>query len=171
MNQSEARTIFADVCKAAQLQDISVSFDLKGKVAGDFAWAEKHVRINAFVVSNYPDKLQELMIHEVAHAVDYVQNGHRKNSRGQYISHDAKFRGYMRDIAMQLGVVVDTTTTHQMNLPSARRMRKWEYECGCPNNIVVSTVMHNRMQKKNERRKCLSCHKSIHKATFLKEIT
>jgi predicted SprT family Zn-dependent metalloprotease len=172
---TEARTMFAQVCDAANSIsrnqiEVSVSFDLKGQVAGDFAWEQKHVRINAFVVSNYPDKLQELMIHEVAHAVDYVQNGHRKNSRGQYIGHDSKFRGYMRDIASELGATVSTKTTHDMNLPSARKMRKWKYQCGCADNIVISTVMHNRIQKKGQTRGCHTCGEWFNKTKFVEEV-
>ena len=147
------KDLIEQACTAAQIPQVNIG-EVKGLVAGDFAWEKYQVRINPQLKGQ---DLIETVIHEVAHAADYKRNGHRKNARGQFASHDTLFRNIMREIAEVMGTTVTCSTTHDLKLKPARKMRQWKYQCGCPKGIIVSTIMHNRIQKRNEGRKCLTC--------------
>ena len=166
-------TLVQKACTAAKIPQLRVGV-VKGLVAGDFSWKNYQVRINPQLEGQ---ELIETVIHEVAHAVDYKRHGHRKNARGNYISHDTLFRNIMREIANVMGETVTCATTHDLELKPARKMRQWKYNCGCvledgsPKGIVVSTVIHNRIQKKGQTRGCRTCGSWFKKDNFIKEVT
>ena len=123
--------------------------------------------------SRYFDRFRdEVVIHEIAHYVDFKRHGSRKNSRGQFIHHDDVFRGIMLELGSD-----KTDTTHDFEVVKTRVMRKWNYYCDCVldddvsvKGCTTSTVIHNRIQKKGQTRVCHGCGYHFSKKDFRHEV-
>lgn len=167
LNQVQKETILNWVATACDIADITppvIAFDLKGKMGGWYIATEDKIRINVEIASRELENYKDTVLHELAHAIDYKRNGGRKSSNGKWIHHDNLFRQYMREIGG-----VDTSTTHNFETTPVRTQRKWLYTCDCEENIKVSTVIHNRIQKKGQVRICRTCNFHFGKNHFIKE--
>lgn len=181
LKQEQVDTVLnwvATACDIADIEAPEVAFDLQGKTAGWYLAKTDRLRINTDISARYWDEdlqgVKDVVLHELAHAIDYKRNGGRfsvdKNGKRKWIHHDELFRTYMLEIGG-----VDTSTTHNFKTVAVRKQRRWSYACECtdsngnPIGIKVSTVIHNRIQKKNHGRICKACKFHFNKEHFLQE--
>jgi predicted SprT family Zn-dependent metalloprotease len=153
--------------------NVTVKIANFGITAGDVDGYGTTMRINKQVIDNYPQHLEELIIHETAHVVDIQRHGFRKDSRGRYIHHDKVFF----DICRELGDPNPSTTyDEEMQLKSVRKFREFEYSCGClsedgsPKAHIVKTPTHNKIQKRHAVYQCRTCKEEFSKHNFIREV-
>ena len=61
----------------------TVSFDLRGRTAGQAYTTKNHVRLNAVLLTeNAQEFIEQIVGHEVAHLVDRYQNGNATDPHG-----------------------------------------------------------------------------------------
>lgn len=161
------KQIVQDACLAAGIPVVNVvEKDLgraAGKANGRTVWLHP-----ALLARGSEAEQINIVVHEVAHCVDYHRNGMRwrKNGRGN-IYHDALHKSIMQEIAAKANFTMSPASTkHNISTKGlVRRQRRWEYICkACDKPYSISTVMHNRIQK-GEVRIC-KCKAHITAANF-----
>jgi len=142
-------------CETAGIPQMRVSYNVKGGVGGTCDVAQNTINLNEHMaVQNFKD-FNNIIVHEVAHMVDYVRNGKafRRNKRGR-IFHDKVFYSIMQEMIDKLAEEFQNLGTpsrcHQFStkgLKGTRKQRRWAYYCGCLDYThKIATVTHNRMQ-------------------------
>jgi len=149
-------------CEAAGIPHMRVDYAVRGGVGGNCDVAQNTINLNeALAAKNFSD-YNNIVVHEVAHMVDYVRNDYsfRQNGRGR-IFHDKVFYSIMQAIINILRSEFENLGTpsrcHQFDVSKvSRKQRRWEYRCGC-NVHSIATVTHNRMQAGKKKYHCKSC--------------
>lgn len=161
------KQIVQDACLAAGIPVVNVIEKDLGRAAGKANGRTVWLNTNLIARGTEAEQIN-IVVHEVAHCVDYQRNGMkwRKNGRGN-IYHDAQHKRIMHEIAAKANFTMsEATTKHNLNTKGlVRRQRRWEYVCkACDKPYSISTVMHNRIQK-GEVRIC-KCKARITKTNF-----
>ena len=161
--------------------DVKVIVDLKGMTAGYCDASAKFIRINEVLTKHehLADELERTILHEVAHAVDIMRHGHRKNGN-KFVHHDHIFYTICRELG-----IPDETRTHDIKeLVSTRKYREFEYRLrklidgewkymvhnGKPVCETLKTIRHNKLQKGKVEYYQWSGGKRAYKVDFVREI-
>lgn len=150
MTKDQVKKLVIDYCNIAFVpSDIEVKFtDRASGYAGYFVYQGRKMWLE--FNTRYFDQPEnhETIAHEVAHYVDYVRAGYKDRflPSGRRDMHGKYFKEIMREFGYE-----NATATH--NMPhKGRRQRRWEYICGdCGHIWAISTVMHNKIQKGQNR--------------------
>lgn len=125
--------------------DFKLSFDLKGRVAGQarFGTDVREIRINTlFLKNNFDEILSQTLYHEVAHLISFERYGIRNGG-----GHGRGWKRVMREMGKRPERLhnYDTSNIYEKKL-----------YCKCRTH-PVSTRMYNNIAKRNEKRKCIHC--------------
>lgn len=113
---------------------------------GGFARGTGLVNFNAvLLMENVEDFIARTVPHEVAHCIDTANGGNaRKAFQRKRSVHGPSWKAIMR-----LFGIADSTRCHSYDTSNAqtRTKRKFEYACGgCGKPVLVSSVIHNKIQ-------------------------
>ena len=140
-------------------EPIPVDFTVTGRTAGVFRPKFVTIGYNEDIAArNYEAFIARTVPHEVAHYIDFMNNGGRTR---QHLDGRRDMHGkYFRAIMVNLGVT-DTKAKHNYTGITRKKgaQRRWEYDCGCQTHSIA-TVTHNRIQK-GASRICKTCKNSI----------
>jgi len=137
-----------------KLQDIEISFDLKGRVSGMFVvrYNKISIRYNEIIFSEYfDDSLNNTVAHEVAHYVVHSLHGIRKVK-----PHGVEWKQVMS----LFGVKPEVTSRYDISALPLRRQAQHAYFCGCMTH-QLSTTRHNKVQRKSAVYLCRKCRQSL----------
>jgi len=136
---------------------ISISFKLKGRVAGKFIRnlikKSSEIRYNKVLLEeNEDDFLKRTVPHEIAHYVAYKMNSFCK-------PHGYEWKKVMRDFECDVKRChsYDTTNSRQYRKPR----KKYIYKCAC-NEYSLSSILHKRILKGHTYR-CIKCKKELYR--------
>ena len=131
----------------------AVSFTLKGHCAG---WAKrKEINLNLAIMMDkrYPQALHDTVIHELAHCIVMAIHDHR-----------TKPHGIEWALVMHM-LGQNAERCHSYDTQTARKTRKFEYQCQCTKKHVLGVRSHNKHQ-----RGYANVYRCIHCKTTLKLI-
>ena len=136
-----------------------VRFDLRGRTAGmcvcdHTGIYERFVlRFNVDLLNSdhYGEMLQQTVPHEVAHMLARMVFGRRAKGHGKP----------WKTMMHVLGV--EALRCHNFDVEPARKVRRWEYVCGCK-TWQLTTVRHNRIVKGTQRYSCPKCNTRLERA-------
>lgn len=167
--QANIESLTHYLCHWANIPVPKLVYDLRGHTAGEY-WPNEHkIRFNMDVAENYPNLYHVTVIHELAHAVDYIRNGYRKYSNGKHIHHDDTFYAYCSMLHSYTDYIPhEYKRTHEYKTTATRKFREFEYKCGCPEPHMVKTPTHNKIQR-GYQYICRECKTTFGKTHFLKE--
>ena len=163
--EQEIKASVKRICESVGIPTLPVTFKTKGEVAGYFEPYKVDFNLqlaNSVGFNNF----YETIVHEVAHAIDWIRAGKRcriKNNRR--LLHDKVWK----DIMAELGFP-NAKATHNYKTTKARVYRQFLYNCGCVGGIVVKTPTHNKIQKKYMLYTCSECKTTFSNMDFVKEI-
>lgn len=153
-----------ELCLLADVPFVEPTFELKGKVAGQFAYKGSScgLRFNMIFATNHPDEYMARTVpHEVAHYVRYVRNGYKHDvlSNGKRDIHGAKWRAVMRELGAS-----DSTRCHSYDTSviASRKYRKFSYSCDNDHAYELTTIRHNRVQRGQTTYFCRECRSELH---------
>jgi len=151
-------------CAVAGIPAMRVAYDVRGCVGGNCDVAQNTINLNEALASKNFSDYNNIIVHEVAHMVDYVRNDNRfrRNGRGR-IFHDKVFYGIMQAMINKLAAefqnLGEPSRCHTFDvkgIKGGRKQRRWQYDCGCQMH-KIATVTHNRVQKGTSTRICKHC--------------
>lgn len=148
------RAMVHELCDKAKIKYPKVVVRNMGMTAGMYDPRNHTVEINEQILQ-YPDHWT-IVVHEVAHAVDQMRYGSRRNSRGQFIAHDDVFYGICRELGDP-----NPNRTHDYKLKPTRVYKEFEYNCACVEPHIVKTTTHNRITKKGMVYTCRKCSEPL----------
>lgn len=117
----------------------TVSFDLRGRTAGQAFLAKNHIRLNAVLLAeNIVDFMEDTIPHELAHLLTHRVYGRRASAHGPEWQH------MMRDVFN-----VAPSRCHRLDTTRASVSKaEWMYHCGCPGKVHELTARrHNTIQR------------------------
>lgn len=126
----------------------TISFDLVGTTAGKAFQPERHIQLNAVLLTENLDEFEKQIIpHELAHLLV-------KHLYGFSGGHGDEWKDTMR----RLGLTPDRT--HSLDVSNARTVKRVQgYVCCCGPH-EVSTRLHNRIRR-GAKVTCLKCGKRL----------
>lgn len=112
---------------------VSVSFNVKGKVAGKAYW-DGQIKLNPEACDKYfKEMMEEVIPHEVAHLVcfqkPFLGKGHNKR---------------WKRVCKQLGGTGERC--HSFQLTPGRKVTKYKYAIGDGTEITLGAIRHNKIQ-------------------------
>jgi predicted SprT family Zn-dependent metalloprotease len=142
-----------------------VRCELTGRNAGVciFKLSSKECTLdfNKYLVENDLDNLiAEIVPHEVAHYCTDYRYGIIKNG-SKTVHHGTAWKNMMRVFGAK------PIPYHTLNVKAGRNLREFEYTCECGRQHTVTTIIHNKIQKKGQKYICRHCKGVL---TFVKEI-
>ena len=148
-------------CKLGNIKRMTNIYKAMGDTGGSCDVHKWVININQDMAAQNFHEYENIVIHEIAHAVDFVRNKRkwRRNGRGR-IFHDKVFKSIMVELAANFAGL-DTSTCHTMPSVSKRKQRRWEYSCDCSETHSIATVTHNRIQKGVKAFNCNDCGEKI----------
>ena len=116
---------------------VTLTFDLRGRAAGQARYRNDHIRLNRGLLERYPDDfITQTLPHEFAHLVTYHLHGPRVRPHGPE----------WRRVVTLLGGKPDRT--HQYEVEPSRVYRRFVYGCNCPGREHrLTTIRHNRIMQ------------------------
>ncbi len=139
-----------------KFKTVDVTFDLSGGTAGMYRVAarQRWIRYNPYIFSRYfDDSLQNTVPHEVAHYITDCLYGLRKIR-----PHGIEWKNIMQ----VFDVEPEVTGHYNLEGIPQRRQQRHDYFCGCRQHRL-SSVRHNRIQKKQAAYYCRYCKQALHK--------
>lgn len=140
-----------------KIGDVDIRFDLKGKTAGQVIASKRVIRYNLNAISvdgGWEHLVNHTVPHEVAHLVQRT-NPNWPKSRKANPSHGR----YWKHVMAHFGV--KATRCHSLNLPTARKTRKFLYDCKCNSGVQVGLNRHKKIQAGSARFSCRRCKSVI----------
>lgn len=150
----KARTALAEVVERSRVLYSrafpmpTISFDLRGRVAGKALCSKNHVQLNAqLFIENVETFLSDVIVHEWAHLVTSALY------RGS-LPHGPQWQSVMRDLG------VAPRRCHQMDTTNARVGRQYRYVCGCK-SYAFSAIRHSYAQSGRSAYRCRKCRQVL----------
>ena len=134
-----------------------VSFDLRGQAAGQMQVRGRQVRLrfNAVLLQRDFDQfLEEVVAHELAHAVVHWRYGGRVKPHGPQ----------WREVMTLFGVTPKRCHDYE-DLRPVRRLQRYRYRCGCREHQLTA-IRHRRIQRGEREYLCKSCG---HRLTWVQD--
>ena len=134
----------------AVIPNIKSTFKLRGHAAGAACTTSNTVDYNFYLLDKYREAfISEIVPHEVAHIV--VSKIHK---------------GYLRPHGREWQAVVllfgsTPRVTHTFETKSARRIKRYQYICGCDQPHLFTTRSHRRAQRKYVEYSCQVCSQTL----------
>ena len=144
----------ANTLMSLSLEEISVSFDLKGKSSGMFVVKHKQqfIRYNEMIFSAYfEDSLTNTVAHEVAHYVVFSIWGLKKVK-----PHGKEWKQVMA----LFGVKAEVTSDYDISHIPLNQQRRFDYTCSCMTH-QLTTTRHNKVQKRKAVYSCRQCRQPL----------
>ena len=140
-----------------QLPEVRISFSQRGRSAGQMridAKGHPEIRYNLGMATLQSEEfLREVVPHEVAHLVTWLQYGDRARPHG------AEWQSVMRYFGIET-----PRRCHDFKMDeSIRQQRRWAYRCNCREH-TLSTTRHNRAQR-GTRYHCAACGAQLEPVT------
>lgn len=146
-------------CEMGGVPFIEPEFDLTGGTAGMFTsrGSDKtalRLRFNMNLAEQNPEFIERTPRHEVAHYVDHVRNGYkqRRSANGKRDIHGKYWQAIMRELGAE-----DISRCHSYTGVKKRVYRKFLYQCHAGHQYELTTVRHNKVQKKGVHYVCREC--------------
>lgn len=149
----------AEVLCGVELPPIAVTFDLRGRAAGQYRVRDgyRSIRFNPYIFARYfDDSLAVTVPHEVAHyAVDVLYGAVRVRPHGEE----------WRAVMGLLGVDARASGCYDLSGMPVRRQRRFRYRCDCRTH-ELTTCRHNRIVRGQAVYHCRRCGAELipHKA-------
>ncbi len=135
---------------------IIVDFDLKGRVAGMYRRKQNQrvIRYNPYIFAKYfEDSLETTIPHEVAHYVtDMIFTGGRYQPR----PHGKEWQ----EVMQAFGADASRTCDYDLEGIQVRISKRHDYHCQCMTH-ELSSLRHNRIQKRTARYFCKKCNEEL----------
>jgi len=136
----------------------SIAWDLRGRRAGEanfkyefgnrIKWGQ--IRLNKGIAKRYPDDfIKETVPHEVAHFVSFELHGRAGCGHGH------EWQQVMRQLGLK------PKRTHSYAVKPARRLKRYQVACGCPEGRTVTSIVYNRLAAGMEY-SCTICNSNLH---------
>lgn len=127
----------------------TVTFDLKGRAAGQ-ARTDNVIRFNKVLLQENVDTFLETTVpHELAHILALKLFG--------TFAHDK----YWKHVMVKLGAEPKRCHSYDTTNSRTRSVKKeYLYKCGCKTHMLTS-IRHNRIQKENVAYRCASCSQKL----------
>lgn len=140
-----------------------VKYDLGGSMAGQAIDIDT-VRLNpVLLLENRNQMIHQTLPHEICHL---IQHYYAPRSS----AHGIEWQRLMRAIGLNPHRCHDMDTTNAVQM-TGRKKRKFQYKCSCSDDIVVSSVRHNRMSRGTQTYHCTSCKENIEYVRELGQLT
>lgn len=125
----------------------TITYDLKGTVAGQAFYYENKLRLNSIALKKYREHFIEQTVgHEVAHLTAFKRHG------GGISPHGTEWKNFMRFFHLP------PDRCHTYDLPSARGGSRKRYVCqSCPKEFSLSAIKHNRWLRGENKLSCQRC--------------
>lgn len=133
-----------------RLPGIEISFDLKGKAAGQMRMRGKqiHLRFNPVLMEqNYSNFIEVVIGHELAHGVAGLVYGGRIKPHG---------REWQALMAL-FGLPAERCHEYDVADSQVRRLQRFRYRCRCREH-ELTVIRHRRIQKGEQQYFCRACH-------------
>lgn len=120
-----------------------LAFDLRGRSAGLAIFQPRKrrrepdlIRLNYQLLQEHPrEMIEETIPHELAHIVANRLFGSRIKPHGN------EWRGVMQAFGKSPDV------QHSMAVEPSRRLRRFQYHCGCPTGVQLTSIRHKRVRR------------------------
>lgn len=127
----------------------TVSYDLRGKVAGYAHYSKNHIQLNVDMLhNNYDDMINQTLPHEFAHIASYKFYGSKGTGHGTYWKHTMRRLG------------LEPERCHQYKVELQRVHKKYEYECACGTKMLGGT--RHKRHLAGTRYRCMTCGQTLH---------
>jgi len=139
-----------------------IEFSKRGTTAGtceyNFQTGEGILNFNPEIMrDNFDVFIDRTVAHEVAHYI--TDRVYGLIMRGSRVSHHGKeWKRTMRILGVK---DIKRCHSYRVDNISRRKTKKFQYECDCGIEHVVSTVTHNRMQRGHRSYVCVKCHSKL----------
>lgn len=128
----------------------TVSFDLRGKTAGQAYYTKNHVRLNAVLLTeNTTEFIEQTVGHEVAHLAT------RFKYTGAIQSHGPEWQAMMAVLGL------DARRCHSYDVTNAAVGRSYPYRCGCATPHTLSARRHGAVQRGHRSYTCKKCGQKL----------
>lgn len=150
-----------DFCATANVPMVTVNFVPMGRIAGRYWPGKNLIEFNPLYIKGEYAVDEQVFIndtvaHEVAHHIDYVQNGNkiRRHPSGKRDMHGK----YFKAILAKLGS--NSKTKHAYTMPG------FKYACACSKPLNLTKIIHNKIQR-GQLRCCNMCNTEISKENYI----
>ena len=128
----------------------TVSFDLKGRTAGQAFYSGNRIRLNLELLNkNREEMIENTLPHEFAHIAAFKFYGEEGKGHGHY----------WKLTMMRLGL--EPKRCHNMEVTPARKHQKFDYSCKCPGKVFkIGKNVHEKIQS-GRPRYCPSCRADV----------
>lgn len=128
----------------------TVSFDLRGKTAGQAYYTKNHVRLNAVLLTeNTTEFIEQTVGHEVAHLAA------RFKYTSAIQSHGPEWQAMMAVLGL------DARRCHSYDVTNAAVGRSYPYRCGCATPHTLSARRHGAVQRGHRSYTCKKCGQKL----------
>lgn len=152
-----------ELCLLAEVPFVQPTFDLKGKVAGQFSYNGRtcRLRFNLIFATNHPDEYMARTVpHEVAHFVRYYRNAYKHDMIGTKRDiHGAKWRSVMKELGAS---DIKRCHSYDTSVIPSRVYKKFSYSCDSGHEYELTAIRHNRAQKDTMWYNCRECDSRLH---------
>ena len=136
-----------------------LDFSLRGSCAGKAFYREWMLKFNLDYMNNYwDDMISNTAPHEVAHLVSFKIYGLRG------VGHGIEWQ----NVAQNLGC--SARRCHSYEVISAKKTRKFIYDCNCLNGCQVGLNIHRKIQSGLGIRICSNCSQHLYPKSSFREI-
>jgi len=135
--------------------NIDFKIDLKGySTIGQCIWRDKKnftIRLHLLLLEKYGDSyLHDVLPHELAHAVVYCLYKNRVKAHGK------EWKRILKSFTL-----VDSKVKYEV-LQKIRESKRYRYGCKCKDKVhFISTILHNKIEKKSATYLCKVCKDTI----------
>lgn len=139
MNETEVIHLGNSLLKEHNLEDWIIDISKTQSCIGQCFYHEKTIKFSKFFLDNSEEKIKNIILHEIAHALVGPQHGHNR---------------VFKNKCYEIGTEASSRTT---TLKSDKIIN---YEVYCSNNCF-KPLQRNRMPTKLIGRKCCKCNKVV----------
>jgi len=134
----------------AKIPSIKSTFKLRGHAAGTACTVSNTIDYNSYLLNKYREKfISEIVPHEVAHIVVAKIHIGRHRPHGREWQAVVEFFG------------ATPRASHTFETKSARRIKRYPYQCGCDQPHLFTTRTHRRAQRKYVEYSCQICKQRL----------
>jgi SprT protein len=124
----------------------NIIFQRTGSTAGHCHYGRKELMFQLTLAENEGDKfINRTPAHEVAHWIDKEVNGYSYTASGRRDVHGKKWQYIMKYVMKQEASRCHSYDTSQVK--GKRNRTSYDYVCANGHNLLLSSVIHNRLMK------------------------
>ena len=139
-----------------------VDYMLRGKTGGTANYGQNRISLNSILLNENLDHfIRQTVGHELAHLIAHFVYPNLRQAHG------AEWKQVMRFI----GLTADRCHSYDTENAAVRQKQKFQYKCGCRNEIVLSSVRHNKIVRYGTVYRCNSCAQPLVLVTRLGQVS